>query len=331
VAGRSKDRDLILGVDFGGTKIRCAVADSHGRIIARNYGATPAREGPEVVLQAVVDLARGVVKEVGATFNQLKGIGVAAAGPLNSNTGVVFLSPNLYGWHNVPLRDLVERKLGIKTLVENDANAAALGELYFGAGRGVRNLIYITVSTGIGGGIIIDGKLYRGACGTAGEVGHMTIDLDGPRCNCGNTGCWETLASGTALARRAKQRIEQGAETSVLSLVGGDIDGITAKTIAAAAEQGDPFARELITENGYYLGVGFVNLVNLFNPELILVGGGLSNMGEALLKPAIEVVKERAFREVYESVRFELAGNGDDAGLLGAIALVREGIDGQAL
>ncbi|MFC1963594.1 ROK family protein, partial [Chloroflexota bacterium] len=178
----------------------------------------------------------------------------------------------------------------------------------------------------IGSGIIIDGNLYRGVCGTAGEVGHITIDLDGPRCNCGNAGCWETLASGTALARRARQRIEQGAKTSILPLVGGHIDGITAETVALAASKGDQFAKKLITENGYYLGVGFVNLVNLFNPELILIGGGLSHIGEALLKPAIEVVKERAFKAAYESVRFALAKNIDDAGLLGAIALVMERI-----
>ena len=204
----------------------------------------------------------------------------------------------------------------------NDANMAALGEHYFGAGRGVRHLIYITMGTGVGGGIILGGKLYGGACGAAGEIGHTTIDVNGPRCNCGNLGCWEVLGSGTALAREARQRMEAGAPTSILEEAGGDLSKVTAQTVSVAAQQGDPLALELVGQVSYYLGVGLVNLVNIFNPELILIGGGLAQMGDMLLQPAREMVRERAFQIAYEAVRIDLAQLGDDAGALGAVALM---------
>jgi len=206
--------------------------------------------------------------------------------------------------------------------MENDATVAALGEHCFGAGIGIDNLIYVTVGTGIGGGIIVGGQLYRGASGAAGEMGHMTIDVNGPRCNCGNIGCWENFASGRALAREAVERIEAGAKTTILSFADGDLKSVTAKTVSLAAQAGDGLAKELILRTGYYLGVGLVNLVNAFNPELILIGGGLSQMGSLFMDPAVEVVKERAFRLPASAVRIEIAKLGADAGALGAVALV---------
>ena len=206
----------------------------------------------------------------------------------------------------------------MKTFLINDANAAALGEMYFGAAKGARNFIYITISTGIGGGIVIDGEIYTGSLGTAGEIGHMTIDTDGPHCNCGNTGCWETLASGTALAREAKQRIAAGVKTSIIEYAGGNIDEINAEVVHKAAQQGDTLAKELIAQTSYYIGVGLTNIINIFNPEVIIIGGGLSNIGDILLEPAYKVAGERAYKVAFESVRFARAELDKNSGVIGA-------------
>jgi glucokinase len=316
-----KSEPLLLGIDLGGTKILAAVANPHGKVLAREYSATPAQKGPEAVVQAILETAHRTLAKAGITTAHLAAIGVGAAGTSNPHTGIISYSPNLPGWKDIPLRDIVEGELGVKTFVGNDANAAALGELYFGAGRGARNLVYVTLSTGIGGGIIIDGKLYTGKSGAAGEVGHMTIDVNGLRCRCGNIGCWETLASGTALAGEARRRISEGAKTTILARVRGDIKRITAQTVHEAAREGDALASELIAQTGYYAGVGFVNLINIFNPEVIIIGGGLSNMGNMLLEPAMKVVEERTFRAGREAVRLAIAQLGDDSGVLGLAAL----------
>ena len=309
---------IALGVDIGGSKILTAVVNSRGKILSSDYRATPPNKGAEVVAQEILNSANHALELGGISRERLCAIGVGAAGISNPETGIVFASPHLPEWHNVPLRDIIERMSGIKTFLMNDANAAALGELYFGAGRGARNFIYVTISTGIGGGIVINGELYAGAIGTAGEIGHMTIDDNGPQCNCGNKGCWETLASGSALAREAKSQIQKGVSTSILGYAGGDVQKVTAEIIRTAAEHDDTLAKELIARTSYYLGIGFANIINLFNPELIIIGGGLSNMGDMLLKPAYEVAGKRAFIEPYRTVRFVLAELGVNSGVIGA-------------
>ena len=311
-------QEVYLGIDLGGSKILTAVVDRRGEILSRDYRVTPASEGPDAVVREVMKSATSVLVPLGIAMKELVAIGIGAPGISDPVTGVIFTSPNLPGWCNVPLRDIVARESGVLSYLINDANAAAMGELYFGAARGMRHMVYVTVSTGIGGGIIIDGELYSGSVGTAGEIGHMSIDANGPRCQCGNTGCWEVLASGTALADRARQQIKDGAKTSILQCAGGDWEKVTAPVIQAAAEQGDPLAGELIAKTGYYLGVGLANLINIFNPELIVIGGGLTNIGEPLLGPAFKVAGERAFKESYQAVRFALPELGADAGVLGA-------------
>jgi glucokinase len=312
--------DLILGIDLGGTKILTAVANSKGKMLSRDHSITPALRGYEAVIQSILESANHALEQADVTISELTAVGIGAPGLSNPETGVLFTSPNLPGWRDVPLRDIMQERLNRKTFLINDANAAALGEFYFGTARGVRNFIYITLSTGIGGGIFIDGKIYSGAIGAAGEVGHMTIDDDGPICNCGNRGCWETLASGTALARKAKHRIEEGVTTSILEYVEGDIEKVTAQVVQSAAEQGDSLAKELIAQTGYYVGVGLANLINIFNPELIVIGGGLSNIGDMLLEPAFKVAEERAYKEAFQAVRFASAGLGRNSGVLGAAA-----------
>ncbi len=311
---------LVLGIDLGGTKILSAVSDSEGKMLSHDHGITPAVKGTEAVIQSITESAHRALEQARVDISRLDAIGVGAPGLSNPETGILFTSPNLPGWRDVPLRDILEDKLGKKTFLINDANAAALGEFYFGAARGARNFVYVTISTGIGGGIVIDGKIYTGALGAAGEVGHMTIDDKGPLCNCGNRGCWETLASGTALAREARHRIKQGVKTRILDRADGDIEKVTAQVIHAAAVQGDSLAKELITQTGYYVGVGLANLINIFNPELIVIGGGLSNMGDLLLGPARKVAEERAFKIAFRAVRLAPAQLERDSGVLGAAA-----------
>ena len=313
-----------LAVDLGGTKIAAALATPEGEIVAREQRPTLAREGPQAVTANIIGALAQVMQQAGVARGQVMGVGIGAAGACDSRAGQVISSPNLPGWHRVPLKSIVEQGLGLPAFLENDANLGALGEHRFGAGKGVANLIYVTVSTGIGGGVILGGKLYTGACGTAGEVGHMTIDANGPRCNCGNVGCWEALASGTALAREAVARIQGGAKTSILELAGGDLGRVSAEVVERAARQGDGLAKELVLRAGHYLGVGLVNLVNIFNPELILIGGGLSKMSDLLFPTALALLKERAFEVASSCVRIEPARLGGDSGLLGAVALVLE-------
>jgi len=311
---------LILGVDLGGTKILTAVINSQGKMLSRDHSITPAQKGYKAVIQSILESAHRALEQANVAISELTAVGVGAPGLSNPETGILFTSPNLPGWRNVPLKDIMQERLGKKTFVINDANAAALGEFYFGAARGVRNFIYITLSTGIGGGIITDGKIYSGASGAAGEVGHMTINDEGPLCNCGNRGCWETLASGTALAREARHRIKEGVRTSILEYAEGDMEKVTAQVIHSAAEQGDSLAKELIARTGYYVGVGLANLINIFNPELIVIGGGLSNIGDMLLEPAFKVAGERAYEEAFQAVRFASAELGRNSGVLGAAA-----------
>lgn len=320
----SKEPKLILGVDLGGTKVATALATARGEILARGYSLTPAQAGPSAVIDSLLATVEETMCSGRVDLSQLLGIGIGAAGIIDSDNGRVIFSPNLPGWREVPLRDAVEQRFGVPTYLGNDATLAALGEWCFGVRKKVANLIYITVSTGIGGGIIADGKLYTGSCGAGGEIGHMTIDVHGPRCNCGNIGCWESLASGTALVREAVKQITKGANSSIVELVGGDLGKIDAKVVFLAAKQGDKLAKELISQLAYHFGIGLVNLVNIFNPELILIGGGVAKMGDLLLQPAIEVVKERAFATSAAKVEIRPALLGDDSGVLGAVAFVLE-------
>ncbi len=314
----------ILGIDLGGTKILTAVADTQGNMLSRDHSVTPAKEGQDVVVKSILESVDRALEQAHISAADLAAVGVGAPGLSNPESGILFTSPNLPGWKDVPLRDIVERELGKEAFLINDANAAAVGELYFGAGKGARNFVYITVSTGIGGGIIIDGKIYTGSTGTAGELGHMVIDDEGPQCNCGNRGCWETLASGTALARESRHRIKEGAATSILKYADGNIEKINAEAIHEAAQAGDKLANELIAQTAYYLGVGLANLINIFNPEVIIIGGGLSNIGDILLEPASEEAKRRAFKQAYQAVRFARAQLGRNSGVLGAAAFALE-------
>ncbi len=321
----TKEQGLpVLAVDLGGTKIVAAIISNRGHVTAKEYSLTLATEGPQPVIQRILSAVDRLLSQSNIGLSQLGSISIAAAGAIDSEKGQVTSSPNLPGWHNIPLRDIIKGRYGIGVFIVNDASAAALGEHRLGAGRGANNLIYLTVSTGIGGGIIIGGELYTGSSGCAGEIGHMTIEANGPGCNCGNIGCLEVLASGTAVAKEAIERISQGEESSLTEIVGGKLENITAEKVAIVAQRGDLLALDVISKAATYLGVGMVNLVNIFNPEMIIVGGGMSKMGDLLLEPARQVVRERAFPLCAQAVRIVTAQLGDDAGIVGAAVFARQ-------
>jgi len=322
------DRDAPVylgGIDLGGTKILSLVASTKGETLGQKRRPTRAQEGPQAVIGRMVDSLRAAAAKAGLDIGRLAGVGAVSPGPLDYASGVIEDSPNLPGWRGVPLADEMRAALGVPVFVDNDATAAALGECTFGAGRGYRHVIYVTVSTGIGGGIIIDGRVYRGASGAAGEVGHQVVEEGGPQCSCGRHGCLEELASGTAIAHRAHELIAQGKGTGIARMARNG-EPITALTVHRAAREGDPEARRIVEEAGHYLGVGLANLVNIFNPELIIIGGGLTKMGRMLLDPARKVVRSEPFPQARKDVRIVRAALGERVGALGAVALAMEGL-----
>lgn len=312
-----------LTADIGGTQIRAALCDAVGHIYHRAQELTLAQEGRDAVIGRIQATLAAALADIPPS--QVGGIGIVAPGPLDPVAGVIVFAPNLPGWNNVPLRRIMQEHFGIPTLLGNDANLAALGEHRFGAGRGVHHLIYLTVSTGIGGGIIIDDRMLVGARGFAAEVGHHTILADGLRCNCGNVGCLEALAAGPAIARNARAAIAEGRPTRILDLTPGrDPQNITAHIVTDAAKAGDALARELLAHAGFYIGVGIVNLLHILNPGRVVIGGGVSFAGDLLFVPIRQTVDERAPLAFRKGVDIVPAALGDDAGLLGVASLAFE-------
>lgn len=312
--------ELVAGVDLGGTKILTVLADRSGRVLARVKVPTGARRGRDPVIDTIVDSVQEVVRQSGAPFSAVRAVGVGAPGPLDQDRGVVFLAPNL-GWRDVPLGAILGERLGMPVWLENDANLAALGEHSYGAGRGESHMVYITVSTGVGGGIILDGRVYRGAGGGAGEIGHMTVAPGGPVCNCGNDGCLEAVASGTAIARRARALVDDGRGAGILAAAGGDPDRVSARAVAGAAAAGDAEALVIMRDAGRYLGLAVAGVINLLNPSAVVLGGGVMQSGAVLWDAMLEEVRRRALDSSLAAVRVTRGSLGGDAGALGAVAL----------
>jgi glucokinase len=315
----------VIGVDIGGTKILTALFNAGGKMLLKNTHPTLVHEGVDAVINRLCKAIDSLLEQKNLKPSDLGGICIACAGGIDSGSGVVVTpSPNMPDWTDIPLAEIIGKKFRIKTHVINDASAAALGEHRCGAGKGVDNLVLLTLGTGIGGGIITDGILYLGAVGAAGELGHMTIDDRGPLCGCGNHGCLEMLASGIAVARQAVERIREG-ETSVLTgMADGNLESITAEMVGEAARKSDKLAWEVIEQASYSLGVGMVNIVNIFNPEMIIIGGGMAAMGDMLIEPGRKMVKERAFPVASRVVSIVPASLGNEAGVYGAAAFALE-------
>jgi glucokinase len=316
-----KSKSIAIGVDLGGTKMRAALVNEHGRILRRLERPTLAEEGASFVMQRMLDLIRDIISDSPLQFREIKGIGVGSAGQIDPWSGTVLsATPNLPGWGGMPLAELVRGAFGLPVCVDNDANAAAWGEKQFGAGQGVAHLICITIGTGIGGGLIVDGQLYHGATGVAGEIGHLTVNLDGPPCNCGSFGCLEAYAAAPAIVARAQKAVRAGAETALTQV--NKLGDITVPLIAQAAAKGDPLASQIMQETGRYIGAGLAGLVNVLNPERIVIGGGVAQAGDSLLKPIERTVRARAMPIAAEVLQVVQAQLGEDAGVIGAAALL---------
>lgn len=311
-------RRFAIGVDLGGSRLRAALVNGTGDILAHAEQATAAQDEPSVVIDHMLSLIATVRAALPGT-GDLAGVGIGSPGPLDTDAGVVIGPPTLPLWHDVPLRALLTERLGVQVDLDNDGNTAAIGEWLFGAGRGHRHVVYVTVSTGIGGGVISDGRVLRGRRGLANHVGHMSLALDGPRCICGNLGCWEALASGTALGGFARDAVANRPDHPIARIAGSE--PIDARHIGVAARQGDPLALTLLAREAHYLGIGCVNLLHLFSPECIILGGGVSECFDLMEAEITRVVTERAM-PAFRAVPVRRAELRTSAGVIGAAALV---------
>ena len=311
-----------IGIDVGGTNVKIALVDGEGKIIYSNSVPTYAQMGYEYTVNNIKQAIRDLMKETNTDAKEIEGIGFDFPGQVDYKTGVVKLAPNIPGWVNVPIAQMIEEEFNIPTRIDNDVRCAALGELKFGAGKGCENFVCITVGTGIGSGLVINGQLVRGAANAAGEIGHIKLQMNGgPICGCGDTGCLEAFASGPSIVAMAQEYLKGGKSTKFREMAGADGE-ITPYIVAKAAEAGDPVAKRIFEIVGTYIGMGLVSVINLLNPEKVIIGGGVAAAGDLLLDPIRKTVKERAMVVAGNSVEIIPAQLGNSAGVIGASMLV---------
>jgi glucokinase len=305
---RTRSETPVLGLDIGGTKLAAGVVDGNG--VVHSFVVAPSRadEGPEPTLARLFELGRQAVAESGLEWDAIQAVGIGCGGPLDAERGILIAPPHLPGWRNVHVSELAAREYQRPVTLENDATAAAAGEHRWGAGAGVRNMVYLTISTGVGGGIVIDGSLYRGSMGNGGELGHVTVDWHGRLCRgCGRRGCLEAYVSGTSIAERAQE---------------AGLPYATAEEVAAAAVAGDAGAKAVWDETVEALACGVTSIVNLFEPELVVIGGGVSRSGEQLIGPVRELVRASTMNPAGEKADIVASAFGDHVGVVGAVAIV---------
>jgi glucokinase len=309
-----KDK-YVVGVDLGGTKICAAVVNFMGQVICKATLPTEAEKGEKFILNRMIKIIEKVIGECKVDRKKVVGVGIGSPGPLDIDKGEIICTPNL-PFRNFNIVKPIKDNFKIPVYLDNDANAAALGEYMFGAGKGSKNMVFITVSTGIGGGAILNGKIYRGNTKNALEVGHMTLEKEGPLCNCGNYGCAEVLASGTAIAREGKRAVKIGECTSL-----SKYKDITSKEVFKEAELGDEVSKNILDRALNYLGICVANVVTCFDPEVVVIGGGVSKGGSIVLSKVKQVVKKRCFQSTSENTKILSALLGEDSGAIGAAAL----------
>lgn len=308
---KNSQANYVVAADVGGTNTRMAIVNEDGDILTLLKKSTHCNEGKDGMIKFLISFANETIEKSQASRQEIRGIGIGFPGPLDAETGVIFNPPNLTGWNNVPLKNILEEEFNIPVSVENDANSAALGEWWMGTGAGTNSLVCITLGTGVGGGIILDGKLLHGASGMAGEVGHMTIVKDGIMCTCGNRGCLEAYASARGIIERT--------HTALLKdNISNEHLPNNLEQICKMASDGNEIISNVIKETGVILGIAIANLANLLNPEIVVLFGGVTNMGENLIKPVREEVKKRAFKKATETLRIEVSKLPDKSGILGA-------------
>lgn len=309
-----------IGVDVGGTNVKVALVDKTGSIVYSDTVPTRAEMGYEYTISNIITAIRNLMKESKTNKDMIDGIGFGFPGQIDCDNGIVRLAPNIPGWVDIPIAEIVSKEFEIPVKVDNDVRCAALAELNFGAGRGASNLICITVGTGIGSGLIVNGKLVRGASNAAGEIGHIKLQMeDGPICGCGDTGCLEAFASGPAIVAMAEEYIKGGKSTKYRELANPDI---TPYIVAEAAKQGDVVAKKIFEIIGNYIGIGLSSVVNLLNPEKIVIGGGVADAGDLLFTPIKETLKKRTMPIQGGAVEVVHAELGNTAGVIGASLLI---------
>ncbi|HET7273693.1 MAG TPA: ROK family protein [Longimicrobiaceae bacterium] len=317
----------IVGVDLGGTNIVVGVLPmSGGEVHALRSLPTESHRGPKFVVDRMVDMVEAAIAEVtadGGDRSHVAGVGIGSPGPLDRAAGMVINTPNL-GWRNFPLRDLISNAVELPATLDNDANCATYGEWWLGAGRDVDTLVGLTLGTGIGGGIVLQGEIYHGVSDVAGEIGHTTIDSNGRKCKCGNYGCLEAYASGPAIALRAVEGIETGVETILTDIVCGKLEDITAATVYEGVVQGDPYATEVMKDTARFLGAGVANIINFLNPQMVVIAGGVTRAGDHLFTPLRAEVRRRAFRSAEERCQIVSAVLPGTAGVVGAAAVFKK-------
>ncbi|MCL2595706.1 MAG: ROK family protein [Promicromonosporaceae bacterium] len=308
----------VLALDIGGTKLATAIVTPDGTHHGLMIEPTRREEGPDAVLRRLFDLGKSSIKAAGIAP---AAVGISCGGPLDATAGVLVCPPHLPGWIDIPICALTEREYGVPTVLENDATAAALAEFRFGAGVGAENLIYLTISTGIGGGVVIGSQLYRGATGNGGELGHITVRPGGRHCvSCKRRGCLEAYCSGTQIAARATEAVTEAKEAGRPTTL-ADISPLTAADVSQAAAAGDALAAEVWQETVVLLGQALTDLVNVFEPDVAVLGGGVTRSGAMLLEPIAKIVRETGMGREAKVVRLELATLGDVVGVIGAAAI----------
>jgi len=318
------DEKVALGIDVGGTFIKAALCTRDGEVRARSSTDTVAREGYESVLHRIIWIVEDVLDRAGAQRSDVAGVGIGLAGRIDPRSGDAVMCPNLPGFVNVPVARPLEDNLGLKAKIGNDAGCAALGEFFFGAGKGSRDMVMLTLGTGIGGAVILDGKPRRGERQVLGEIGHCVIDVDGPECSCTQHGCLEAFCGTEGIVRRTRQRLQRGRASKILDLSGGDGLRITPQVVAEAAKAGDAVAIEVLEETGFYLGAGIVNAVVFCDPDVVVIGGKIADAGEHLFGPLRRTVEARCRIGQFRGDRIVKAKLGGDAGVVGAASLVLE-------
>ncbi len=308
-------KNYVIGIDLGGTKISCAISDLEGQVISQNTVPTNAHEGDVPVLNRIIGSVETVLRDGNISIDMVKAIGIGSPGPLDAKTGIIITTPNL-PFKNFDIVKPLEEKFNVPVYLDNDANVAAIGEFMFGAAKGTENMVYFTVSTGVGGGAVINGKVYRGNTSNALEIGHITVLPDGPRCGCGNLGCLEAVASGTAIGKRGKEAVESKVETTLKNY-----ENVTSYEVFKEAASGDAVSIEIIDSCLNYLGIGVANAIAIFDPEMIVIGGGVSKAGKVVFDKVQQVIDKRCFKTMAESCKVVPAGLGTDAGVIGAVAL----------
>jgi glucokinase-like ROK family protein len=311
----------VVGIDLGTLNTIAAVVDLEGKIVERVEHPTNGEKNRDDVIERVKAAIHEVISASNLNLQKIAGIGLAVPGLVDSKKGMILFIPN-FGWKDTPLREILEEEFHTPIFIDNNANAMALSEAQFGIGRGVKNFICVNIGIGIGSGVIINREIYRGETECTGEIGHTTVDYNGPKCSCGNNGCLEVMAAGPAIARRAVKAIREGRKTVITELVEENLNQITAAVVARAANQDDRLAREIMEKTGEYLGTGIANIINLFNPQMVIIGGGVAQAGSLIFDPLKRTMKKRAFSVPAKVVKIATPSLGRDCTVIGAASLV---------